>query len=57
MELLRLENLEKILLLELISLDDINNQPQFELQTDDEQPQKLEDIMLLSCTNIAAQRQ
>ncbi len=55
-QLSRVQSLEGVSLLELISLEDINNHPHHELQTEDEQLQKLGDITLSSFTNAAAQR-
>lgn len=52
-QLSRFQSLERILLLEAILLDDINNQPYHKLQTDDRQLQKLGDITLLSIINAA----
>ncbi len=52
----RVQSLERVSLLEPISLDDINNQSHYKLQTDGEQLQKLGDITLSSFTNAAAQR-
>ncbi len=50
----RLQNLEGVLFIEPISLDDMNSQPCYKLQIDDEQLQKLGNITLLSFTIIAA---
>ncbi len=55
-QLSRVQSLEGVSLLEPISLDDINDQPHHELQTEDERLQKLGDITLSSFTNAAAQR-
>ena len=56
MQLLKLQSLERVSFLKPISLDDINNQPHHEFQTDNEQLQKLENITLLSFINAVAQR-
>lgn len=56
MQLSRLQSLERILLLELISLDDINNLFYHELQEDNQRLQKLENFTLLLFTNAAAQK-
>lgn len=56
MQLLRLQSLEGVSLLEPISLDNNNNQCHHELQTDNEQLQRLGDITLSSFTNVVAQR-
>lgn len=57
LQLSRLQSLERVSLLKPISLDNINNQPHYELQIDDEQLQKLGNIMLSLFTNEAAQKQ
>lgn len=53
-QLLQLRSLEEVSLLKLISFDNINNQPHYELQMDNERLQKLINITLLLFTNAIA---
>ena len=55
-QLSRLQNLEKILFLEPISLDDINNQSHYKSQTKDNQFQNLENITSLLFANKVLQK-
>lgn len=55
-QLSKLQNLERISLLELISLDKINNNSYYEFQVDDEQLEKFGDITLLSFINAIVQK-
>ena len=57
MQLSRLQSLEKISLLEPISLKSVNNQLHYQLQAEDKQLQRLRDIPSLSFANATAQKQ
>lgn len=53
MQLFRLQSLDGLSLLELISSDDINNQPHYKFQVEDKRLQKLEDITSMLFTEAA----
>lgn len=53
-QLSRFQSLERVLFLERILLDNINNQSHQKLETDNKQFQKLKNITLLSFTNAVA---
>lgn len=56
MQLSELQSLKGVSFLEPISLDNINNQPHYKFQADNERFQKLRNITLLTFTNAAAQK-
>ncbi len=56
-QLSKLQSLEKVLLLKLISLEDVNNQPHYQLQAEDERLKRIEDITSLLFANGRVQRQ
>lgn len=56
MQLSKLQNLDRLSLLEAISLDDINNKSHHKLQVKDKQLKKIRDITSLLFAEIAIQR-